>query len=188
MIDRPRRADPRWLAEIQAAFGAYQLAAMTQTGKRGIVCQMHIAPENLLHLKTLESPLTPALRAALMPLPIHPPAVTLALHWDPASQAWISTIVKGEPMNQKFAFGQAVATPGALEALAEAGQEPIEFRVRHQGGDWGELDEEDKRENELSVKKGFRILSAYTLTTGVKIWIITEADRPVTTILLPQEY
>lgn len=87
-----------------------------------------------------------------------------------------------------FVLGQLVATPGALAALEEAGQNPLEFFIRHQQGDWGELDEEDKNENEFSILHHLRILSAYTLKTGVKIWIITEADRSVTTILLPEEY
>ena len=88
----------------------------------------------------------------------------------------------------KFLLGQLVATPGALKALEEAGQDPLEFLRRHQQGDWGDLGEEDKKENEFSVLNNFRILSAYTLTTSVKIWIITEADRSATTILLPEEY
>ena len=92
---------------------------------------------------------------------------------------------EGQP---RFSLGQVVATPGALEALREAGQLPFGLLYRHQTGDWGELCEEDKAENELSVKEGFRILSAYTLTTGVKIWLITEYDRSVTTLLLPSEY
>lgn len=87
-----------------------------------------------------------------------------------------------------FPLGQVVATPGALEALQKAGQEPVEFLRRHVSGDWGEVPPEDAQENELSLKQGFRILSAYTLTTGVKIWIISEADRSVTTLLLPAEY
>ena len=91
-------------------------------------------------------------------------------------------------MERKFSLGQVVSTPGALDALARAGQEPWGFIGRHVVGDWGELDEQDRRENELSVKEGFRILSAYTLSDGTKIWIITEADRSATTILLPEEY
>jgi hypothetical protein len=60
---------------------------------------------------------------------------------------------------------------------------------RHVCGDWGEVCAEDARENDFSVDHGFRILSAYTLsTTGVKVWVITEADRSATTILLPDEY
>lgn len=87
-----------------------------------------------------------------------------------------------------FAMGRVVGTPGVLEALHEAEQDPVELLLRHQTGDWGQLPEEDKEENELSVEKGFRILSAYKLDTGVKVWVITEWDRSVTTLLLPNEY
>ena len=62
------------------------------------------------------------------------------------------------------------------------------YLVRHIAGDWGDVDEDDRRENELSLQHGFRLLSAYTLNSGTKIWIITEADRSVTTVLLPEEY
>ena len=62
------------------------------------------------------------------------------------------------------------------------------YLVRHIAGDWGDVDEQDRSENELSLTHGFRLLSAYTLKTGTKIWIITEADRSVTTVLLPEEY
>ena len=75
-----------------------------------------------------------------------------------------------------------------MDALKEADQEPVELLIRHVTGDWGNLDDEDKKENELSVKEGFRILSAYKLGTGVKVWVITEWDRSFTTILLPDEY
>jgi len=88
----------------------------------------------------------------------------------------------------KFSLGRIVATPGALEALEEANQNPFEFLERHQAGDWGELCEEDKSENEFSLKNGFRILSAYRTLHDVKVWVITEADRSVTTLLLPHEY
>jgi hypothetical protein len=88
----------------------------------------------------------------------------------------------------KFTLGRIVATPGALKAIEEANQNPFEFIQRHQAGDWGELCEEDKRENKFSVRNGFRILSAYRTRTGVKIWVITEADRSLTTLLLPHEY
>lgn len=88
----------------------------------------------------------------------------------------------------RFPLGRIVATPGALRALIEAGEQPLTFIARHAQGDWGELDEHDIQENEFSVISGFRLLSAYTLSTGTRIWIITEADRSVTTILLPSEY
>ena len=87
-----------------------------------------------------------------------------------------------------FPLGRILATPGALRVLEEAGQSPTEFLDRHVSGDWGELDEEDKRENEFSVRNGFRILSAYTTRAGEKIWVITEADRSATTFLLPEDY
>jgi hypothetical protein len=95
---------------------------------------------------------------------------------------------KAELNGTTIDIGRMVATPGALKALAEAEQTPLEFLSRHMNGDWGEVGPEDWAENDLSVREGFRILSAYTLKTGVKIWIITEADRSVTTILLPDEY
>ncbi len=88
----------------------------------------------------------------------------------------------------RFALGQIVATPGALNSLQDAGQSPLALITRHVTGDWGELGQEDKQENERSVEKGYRILSAYRLKSGEKVWVITEADRSVTTILLPSEY
>ena len=88
----------------------------------------------------------------------------------------------------KFPPGQIVATPGALDAFTAAGEEPLTYLARHLAGDWGEVCEEDAKENEFSVENGFRILSAYTLSTGVKIWILSEADRSATTVLLPSEY
>ena len=91
-------------------------------------------------------------------------------------------------MPAKFPLGQLVATPGALDALERTGQSPLEFLSRHASGDWGEVCEADKKENDFSVRNGFRLLSAYRLRDGTKIWIITEADRSATTILLPEEY
>lgn len=88
----------------------------------------------------------------------------------------------------RFPLGQVLATPGALQALREANQMVTEFLSRHQAGDWGELCAEDVQENELSLREGFRLLSAYHTNKGVKLWIITEADRSATTLLLPEEY
>jgi hypothetical protein len=89
---------------------------------------------------------------------------------------------------QRFSLGQVVATPGALEALEAAEQDPFTLVSRHQSGDWGELVEADKQENEYSVQHGFRILSRYRLATGAIVWVITEWDRSATTLLLPNEY
>jgi hypothetical protein len=85
-------------------------------------------------------------------------------------------------------LGLTVATPGALEALGEAEQEAAEFLYWHQHGDWGDLCEEDRQENEFSVDKYLRIFSAYHLSNGTKVSVITEANRSVTTLLLPSEY
>ena len=93
----------------------------------------------------------------------------------------------------KFDLGQMVATPGALEALASAGQEPLYFLERHARGDWGEVGDEDGRLNDESVRDGSRILSAYRTLQGEKLWIVTEAEgddgqRGSTCLLLPDEY
>lgn len=87
-----------------------------------------------------------------------------------------------------FALGLVVATPGALDALAKTKQTPFGLLHRHVTGDWGDITEEDKEMNESSLRKGYRILSAYHLKDGTKIWVITEADRSATTLLLPSEY
>jgi hypothetical protein len=96
-------------------------------------------------------------------------------------------------MNNKakslFSLRQIVSTPGALSALGKEGIDASSLLQRHITGDWGEVSEDDRRENNLAATEGFRILSAYTLPrTGVKLWVITEADRSVTTLLLPDEY
>ena len=87
-----------------------------------------------------------------------------------------------------FSLGQVVATPGALTALQKAGQQPQEFLARHLQGDWGDLCEEDRQENALSLDRSFRLLSRYNTSVGEALYVITEADRSVTTILLPEEY
>ena len=88
----------------------------------------------------------------------------------------------------KFSLGKLVATPGVLEALAEAGHSPMDFVSRHVQGDWGECCEEDQQANEDALRSGERLFSVYRTSKGVKIWIITEADRSSTCVLLPEEY
>lgn len=90
--------------------------------------------------------------------------------------------------NLLFKLGRIMATPRAIEALAVAGQMPDALLLRHQTGDWGELSQDDKAANDLAVTAGARILSAYVTILGERLWIITEADRSLTTILLPGEY
>ena len=88
----------------------------------------------------------------------------------------------------RFTLGRTFITPGAKDALEIAGQTAIEFLRRHTAGDWGELSDDDIKENELSLENGFRLLSRYETSKGERLWIITEADRSATTILLPIEY
>ena len=91
-------------------------------------------------------------------------------------------------MAKQLQLGQIVSTPGALAAFEESGEQPGKFLRRHACGDWGDLSEEDRKENEFSLVNGFRLLSSYTLSSGTRIWVITEADRSSTTLLLPEEY
>ncbi len=86
-----------------------------------------------------------------------------------------------------FRLGRLVATPKAIALLANACEDPAALLNRHQAGDWGEVPAEDARENDLSVREGFRIVSSYRVGAG-QIWLITEADRSSTCILLPEDY
>ena len=94
----------------------------------------------------------------------------------------------------KFKLGQIVATQGALAALKESNQSALPFLLKHQTGDWGEVCEDDKKLNDEAVAhegdadQQQRVLSAYKTSKNERIWIITEYDRSVTTILLPDEY
>lgn len=84
-----------------------------------------------------------------------------------------------------FPLGQVVATPGALDSVSQA--EVTELLGRHAQGDWGDVDDEDWEANDRAVREGTRIFSAYNVD-GERIWIITEADRSSTCVLLPEEY
>ena len=85
----------------------------------------------------------------------------------------------------KFPLGQIVMTANASGQLAA--EDIQQALTRHASGDWGEVCEEDREENELSLKEGFRLLSVYR-SGETKFWIITEADRSVTTVLMPDDY
>jgi hypothetical protein len=84
-------------------------------------------------------------------------------------------------------LGKVVATPGALKAITEVGEDPFDYLARHATGDWGELCAFDRRQNEVALRTGERVLSSYDTPAG-RVWVITEADRSITTILLPEEY
>ena len=89
--------------------------------------------------------------------------------------------------NPLFSLGQTVATSNALDLLAQHNTSCFSLLVRHQSGDWGNVPAEDALSNQEAIERGYRIMSVYPLETA-KVWIITEADRSVTTVLLPEEY
>jgi hypothetical protein len=86
-----------------------------------------------------------------------------------------------------FTLGRIVATPAARETLGELNYSSLDLLRRHMSGDWTEMDSEDQQSNREAIVEGDRIFSAYTIQ-GTKFWVITEADRSATTILLPSEY
>ncbi|QET31280.1 hypothetical protein FOB31_16400 [Burkholderia multivorans] len=88
----------------------------------------------------------------------------------------------------RFKLGRIFATPAALEAIADAHVSIIDLLIRHMRGDWGDLSESDRQQNELSVEAGLRLLSSYVLPGGQTVWVITEWDRSSTTFLLPGDY
>jgi hypothetical protein len=90
-------------------------------------------------------------------------------------------------MTAPLPLGKVVATPGVLKLLTEAGGHPFDYLARHATGDWGELCAFDRGQNEIALREGYRVLSSYPVGREF-VWVITEADRSVTTILLPEEY
>lgn len=133
----------------------------------------------------------------------HPPPLRSVVVFGPGAQAARSSHAGGSRSLPKgfapgsrvcvvtrFALGQVVTTPGALELVGHEGV--YSLLSRHASGDWGALDAHDRRENSRALKTGARIFSAYETPKGVrpagKLWIITEADRSSTCILLPSEY
>jgi hypothetical protein len=90
-------------------------------------------------------------------------------------------------MRAPLPLGRIVATPGALKLLGKSGGHPFDYLARHETGDWGELCTFDRRQNEIALREGYRVLSSYPVGREC-VWIITEADRSVTTILLPEDY
>ncbi|WP_051980601.1 hypothetical protein [Burkholderia sp. 9120] len=88
----------------------------------------------------------------------------------------------------RLILGRLLASPAALEALRDANVSVSDLLTRHLNGDWGDLTEDDRRQNDLALETGLRVLSSYALPGNVTVWIITEWDRSVTTVLLPDDY
>lgn len=89
-------------------------------------------------------------------------------------------------VTSKFPLGRLVATPNAISSLSQ--DDTLNALNRHRVGDWGDVCEEDRQANERALIEGARLLSVYHGVSGVKFWIITEADRSATTVLLPEDY
>jgi hypothetical protein len=90
-------------------------------------------------------------------------------------------------MTAQLSLGRVVVTPGALKLLGKSGGHPFDYLARHATGDWGDLCAVDRRQNEIAQLDGYRVFSSYKVPAG-SVWISTEADRSITTILLPEEY
>ncbi|MCC7020682.1 MAG: hypothetical protein IT332_13050 [Ardenticatenales bacterium] len=112
----------------------------------------------------------------------------------PTTESARSTPEPGDHRRPLFELGRIFATPGAVEALdfaheRFAASDALSYYLdRHVTGDWGDLGDDDKDANDAALVIGARILSAYTLPTDERLWIITEADRAYTTLLTPLEY
>ena len=89
---------------------------------------------------------------------------------------------------QRFPLGRIVATPAALDALATSGDSAHGLFARHATGDFGTVCSADWQANEDAIRDGARVFSAYLLRDGTKVWVITEADRSSTCLLLPEDY
>ena len=96
--------------------------------------------------------------------------------------------LSARPTRPRLTAGRLFATPGALEALRAANVSVGDLLTRHLRGDWGDLTAEDRKQNDLALENGLRVFSCYVLPKNATVWIITEWDRSVTTVLLPEEY
>lgn len=99
----------------------------------------------------------------------------------------MTTAAKRQAAPVSFGLGRLLTTPGALRVLIRLDLTPIQLIARHASGDWGDMCEEDRQANESALVNDSRIFSAYELE-GVKLYVITEADRSATTVLLAEEY
>ncbi|KWH09820.1 hypothetical protein WT59_20755 [Burkholderia territorii] len=88
----------------------------------------------------------------------------------------------------RFRPGRILATPAAVEAISDARVSILDLLIRHLRGDWGDLSQSDREQNDLAVDAGLRVLSSYVLPNSQTVWVITEWDRSATTFLLPGDY
>ena len=124
------------------------------------------------------------LSLAVLQRAAHPSPITTF----PSGAIPMPTSTPHHTLTPRFPLGRVVATPHALSVLSVQAIPPERLLERHARGDWGELDAEDVQANQEALQHGWRLFSSYTLGEAVKVWIITEADRSVTTILMPDDY
>lgn len=96
--------------------------------------------------------------------------------------------LSANPSGPRFKLGRIFATPAALHACDTSNVTMFDLLLRHLRGDWGDLPESDRQQNERAIEVGLSLLSSYTLPGGQVVWIITEWDRSITTLLLPSDY
>lgn len=113
------------------------------------------------------------------------------MNTNPETSPATSPATQPLPEHARFPLGQLAATPGALELLDQHRVSLFDLLARHVSGDWGDVGTEDAHTNDQALIYGYRVLSCYTLVPGnpdTRVWIISEADRSVTTALKPEEY
>lgn len=120
-------------------------------------------------------------------VPLCPSCTQRYLSFDEDGEAILQPSLNGTLL-PRFHLGQIVLTPEAKEALARAGQDAEFFLKKHAGGDYGDIAEDDQKSNQRALKEGGRLVSMFLTLRGEAILIITEADRSVTTLMLPEEY
>jgi hypothetical protein len=192
LIDRPAQVDPAQLGVWEVMYGKFSLFPMARDGALGVACNMFIDEQSRQYVRPFAAQASQAFYEVLKEFLVIPPNIDFEMCWDPDREQWASKPriypqggIYGKP---RFTLGEIVATIGATSVIIDTVDDPRVYLRRHITGDWGELCDDDKAENEYSVRHGFRILSRYSFSNGQPFYIITEADRSVTTILLPEEY
>lgn len=173
-----RRVGNHFYCESQNGRGGYQVSLLTGCHCYDFTETLHREEpcKHLLAAMALDKTVTDFMAACLLG------------HLRNVATHMGLTVKISQQAMKLFSLGQLRITPGALDAISKAGQSPLELVDRHQRGDWGDVCEADRKQNDLSVRNGFRVFSSYHTESDWKIWVITEADRSATTVLLPSEY
>lgn len=115
MVDRPNPVDESWLAAVEESFGGYELAPMTETGEKGIACQMWVEPDSLIFVQEMDAELAAEFVAALTPLLDHPPRVSLRMRWNDSKRLWTSRFKRSPAASPQG--GQTMRTSKAMQEI-----------------------------------------------------------------------